>query len=59
LGEEEVVLEGAETGDKLLVFQEELEECTVGVGVGVFNEFVEPGKRIVSHKRNLSKSDVN
>jgi len=42
LGEEKVVFEGAQTRDKLLVFQEELKKCTVSMRVGVFDKFVKP-----------------
>jgi len=31
LGEEEVVFERAEPRDELLVFQQELEECSIGI----------------------------
>ena len=41
LREEEVALERAESWYQLLVLEKELEECAVGVRVGVFKEFVE------------------
>jgi len=41
LGEEEVVFERAEPRDELLVLQQELEECSIGIRVSIFYALIE------------------